>query len=485
MNKVSGRNKIKLVVVLACLITLLGIGFSYAYYRLNKNQDNSNVAGSKCFKLELLNEKNEINLTNMYPISDEEGKNLIPYTFTLTNTCDIDASYSINLEMLEGTTLDSKYLDVILNDSDIKLLSSYQTTTTAIDGSTESRILNTDTLKSKESKEYSLRFWMDKDVEDVNSMNKVFNSKIVVSAEATVIYPTLVEKVTELASVDKVNFATDDPDNNIRYIGASPNNYIYFNCSDYSNQSDNTCEKWRIIGVFNNVAKSDGTKENLVKIIRDESIGDFSWDYSATGLYTNNWSNSTLQQMLNSGAYYNGEIAAYYNNSTTAINVDFTKSGLKNSTTKNSIEKVVWRLGGINDNTNKIALNIYNSENNVLSETLTADIGLLSLSDYGFSVGTSNEASRNDCLNTVMTSWNSKTYCTLNNYLFNSTYQWTLTPYSDNKTHNFIIHTSGYIYEDYTYYVLNVRPVLYLKSNLLVFNGDGYENSPYQLKVNL
>lgn len=158
MNKVSGRNKIKLVVVLACLITLLGIGFSYAYYRLNKNQDNSNVAGSKCFKLELLNEKNVINLTNMYPISDEEGKNLIPYTFTLTNTCDIDASYSINLEMLEGTTLDSKYLDVILNDSDIKLLSSYQTTTTAIDGSTESRILNTDTLKSKASKEYSLRF---------------------------------------------------------------------------------------------------------------------------------------------------------------------------------------------------------------------------------------------------------------------------------------------------------------------------------------
>lgn len=50
----------------------------------------------------------------------------------------------------------------------------------------------------------------------------------------------------------------DDADNNIRYIGKDPNNYVYFNCSDYSNQSDSTCEKWRIIGVFKNVAKADG-----------------------------------------------------------------------------------------------------------------------------------------------------------------------------------------------------------------------------------
>ena len=29
---------------------------------------------------------------------------------------------------------------------------------------------------------------------------------------------------------------------NIRYYGANPNNYIYFNCSDYNNQSSSTCE---------------------------------------------------------------------------------------------------------------------------------------------------------------------------------------------------------------------------------------------------
>ena len=55
---------------------------------------------------------------------------------------------------------------------------------------------------------------------------------------------------------------------NYRYYGANPNNYVYFNCDDYSNQSSSTCEVWRIIGVFNN-----GILTHQIKIIRNESIG--------------------------------------------------------------------------------------------------------------------------------------------------------------------------------------------------------------------
>ena len=66
----------------------------------------------------------------------------------------------------------------------------------------------------------------------------------------------------------------------------TPNNYICFNCSDYNNQIADICELWRIIGVFNNVTKSDGSKENLVKIIRADSLGEFSWDYKKNGVET-------------------------------------------------------------------------------------------------------------------------------------------------------------------------------------------------------
>ena len=164
------------------LILVLAIGFSYGYYLLNKVQENNNIVGSKCFNLEFTNEKNAINLDNMYPISDEEGRKLTPYSFTITNTCDMLAGYTVNMEMLEGTTLNSKYLDVMVNNEQIKLLTNYESTNTVIAGSTESRILAKGTLAYNDSVDYTVRFWMDKDVEDMESMNKLFKSKIVISA---------------------------------------------------------------------------------------------------------------------------------------------------------------------------------------------------------------------------------------------------------------------------------------------------------------
>ncbi len=175
------KKKVNMIVLVVSVILML-IGLSYGYFFIRKNQKNNNVANSECFKLEFSNESEAINLSNMYPISDEEGKKQVPYSFTITNTCDMLASYTVNMEMLEGTTLNSKYLDVLVNNEEIKLLSTYEATDTVIANSTESRILTKGTLGYKDSADYTVRFWMDKDVEDVDSMNKYFASKIVVVA---------------------------------------------------------------------------------------------------------------------------------------------------------------------------------------------------------------------------------------------------------------------------------------------------------------
>ena len=176
------NKKVKILIISILCILTITIGLSYGYYLLNKVQENNNIAGSKCFNLEFTNEKNAINLDNMYPISDEEGRKLTPYSFTITNTCDMLAGYTVNMEMLEGTTLNSKYLDVMVNNEQIKLLTNYESTNTVITGSTESRILAKGTLAYNDSVDYTVRFWMDKDVEDTESMNKLFKSKIVISA---------------------------------------------------------------------------------------------------------------------------------------------------------------------------------------------------------------------------------------------------------------------------------------------------------------
>ena len=209
-----------LVLGIICTVGLLGVGISYAWWRLSFVQDKANTAVSKCLKLELANQSNEINLTNMYPISDEEGRALTPFTFTLKNTCSMSAKYNLNMEMLKGTTLNSGYVAVLVNNKDIRLLSSYDAATTVIDGSTESRTLDTGTLAGNSSKDYSISLWIDEDVtlED-DILNKVFKSKVVVDAVAT---ETAMDKI--IASVDttgKCPTVNDDGSVNVTEVEAT------------------------------------------------------------------------------------------------------------------------------------------------------------------------------------------------------------------------------------------------------------------------
>ena len=198
MKERLNKKQMTLVLGIICAVGLLAVGISYAWWRLSFVQDKANTAVSKCLKLELDNQSNEINLTNMYPISDEEGRALTPFTFTLKNTCSMSAKYTLNLEMLEGTTLNSNYLAVLVNNKDIKLLSSYNTATTVVKGSTESRTLDTGTLAPNGSKDYSISLWMDKSVTlSDDSQNKTFKSKVVIDAVAT---ETAMDKI--IASVD-------------------------------------------------------------------------------------------------------------------------------------------------------------------------------------------------------------------------------------------------------------------------------------------
>ena len=210
----------------------------------------------------------------------------------------------------------------------------------------------------------------------------------------------IADKIIELAQSDTVNFANDDPDGNIRYIGANPDNYVYFNCSDYTNQSDSTCEKWRIIGLFNNITKSDGTKENLVKIVKSESIGTIAWDENLSGGY---WANATLQQNLNSGTYYT--------------------TTLKNDVTRSKIENVMWNLGASSTITDVTAKMFYERErsvntNNDEISAWTGKVGLIYASDYGYATSGGTTANRTTCLQTALNNWKNSDVsdCKDNNY---------------------------------------------------------------------
>ena len=278
---------------------------------------------------------------------------------------------------------------------------------------------------------------------------------------------------------------------NIRYYGANPNNYIYFNCSDYKNQSSSTCETWRIIGIV----------DGKMKIIRGSQIGSYSWDTSDSstnsGYGVNEWSQADLMKLLNSGydsesvggsLYWNAKSGTCYNgrsNATTSCN--FTSTGLKNDTTRNMIAETTYYTRGHNSNSIFVGA-MYDKERvsgTVVSATptrtltWTGKVAVAYPSDYGYAADLS-------LCQKQLGSYDDAT-CTANNWMKNilaPNYGWLLTPNSGNAYFAWTVHSSGGVYRNYAAcYAYGVAPVLSLTSELDIGSGSGTSSSPYQLSV--
>ena len=269
-------------------------------------------------------------------------------------------------------------------------------------------------------------------------------------------------------------------DANIRYEGANPNNYVKFNN-----------ELWRIIGVFD-VDDGTGKVEKRMKIIRNESIGNYSWDYTSSGSYTNEWKTAQLNTLLNSGAYYNRTTGSYYNNSTSASNVDFTSTGLTDAA-KSMIGDAKWYLGGASNYTsssNGLASHFYSYErgtavyNSSRSTNWTGKVGLMYPSDYGYATSGGNSRNRASCMAKELYSWDDSSYsdCKNNDWLLNtSTVQWTMSPRADNSYNVFYVNYAGFVDSCSAYYTNAGRPVVHLKSTIKVISGSGTTSSPFIL----
>ena len=272
---------------------------------------------------------------------------------------------------------------------------------------------------------------------------------------------------------------------NIRYYGANPNNYIYFNCSDYSNQSSSTCETWRIIGVF----------DGKVKIMRGSAIGSYSWDRRDVEGYAgyNNWSDADLMKLLNSGyesesvggsLYWNAKSGACYKDAPEeTIACDFTSIGLKNDTTKNMISETTYYMRG-HDSEMVYVETMYDKErvsgtlfDNTQSTTWTGKIAVPYSSDYGYAVDLSKCKKQ-------LNSYDDE-ICTTNNWMKSiMTLNWLLTPCSDNGNSAWVVDLNGDVGAGMcAANPIGITPVLYLNSKLTIKSGTGTSSSPYQLSL--
>ena len=234
-----------------------------------------------------------------------------------------------------------------------------------------------------------------------------------------------------------------------RYRGASPKNYVTFNN-----------EVWRILGVFP-VDDGNGNIENRIKIIKDQSIGNKSWD---TG-NSNNWARP---------ATLNTELNTTYLNSL-------------DSTSKNMISNTKYYLGGYKTSDiqkdvmyqyerkikNTTSNEFYNGSN---PNNFIGKLGLMYASDYGY-------AASDECTQTLINYDNAT--CENNNWLFKGDNEWILPQGVSNSLSAFNVNSGGRVYNDGAVSggQSGVRPVLYLTSNVQITSGTGTSTDPYKLSI--
>ena len=241
-----------------------------------------------------------------------------------------------------------------------------------------------------------------------------------------------------------------------RYEGKKPNNYIWFNN-----------EMWRIIGVIPTCTASGcTTKEDLVKIIRAESIGGLKWHTSSPNKI---WSDQySLYQVLNSYYLTKGNATGMsICTGTAAADCDYRVKGI-DTYYRNMIKDVYWNTGaGLQSKTATIT---YGKE--ILTQNVGGKIGIMNASDYGYATTTHTAA---------LSSYGS--YASTN-WLYGQGDEWTITPYSSSSYSALYVYNNGYVSNnnaDSNGYA--VRPSLYLDSSVYVVSGDGTESTPYQIAM--
>ena len=542
MQEKLSKKQITSVLVVICLVGLIGIGISYSYYLAsistsNEENKNSNITTTTITNV-VMDMQGKVSSNGAYP-GHKMVKEVVVRGIGESNSIPANASIKITPDL--GDFSDDVTWKLYKSDEAITCSSTlhkegniYEESTCNIPASASLILEGTSGTKYKnivvkpntETKYYLVVEYLNKtDIDQSSQMGKSFSIDIGIGEK---ILPTFVETIKDLASTDTVNLATDDADNNVRYIGKDPSNYVYFNCSDYANPTADTCEVWRIIGEFNNVTKADGFKENLVKIIRADSLGNYYWDYKKNGVGSstndygsNDWSDSQLMMMLNPtnylksgytnssdiissgsqqlysemGSYYNGtkgcsptEIASGASFSCTEV--DFTSTGLKNDVTRNAIEEVVWNLGGSSTYNDVTSSMFYERERGTTvytgrPTTWTGKVGLMYPSDYGYATSGGTTIDRVACLAKELNSWASSDFsdCKENDYLFDANNaKWTLAPISANAYRVFLVNSVGGVSFNDACYSNAVRPALFLKSNIQVDKGTGAKSDPYQLK---
>ncbi len=255
-------------------VTIISLGSAYAVFTSVSKSEDYNVIKVGTLNIDFGEDSsNTIDLTGQYPMTDEEGVELKPYVFTITNTGSLSADYEVFIQddqnMIDedncsGNQLNKDYIRYKLDTGSPANLSSIAGSNYKIaEGS----------LKAGGSVTYTLYVWIREGVGN-DVLNKHYHGKIVVNGVNTQGDPVSEVVLENLG--DKGSTYADDV--NTFITGEDPNNYIWY-----------SGKLWRAVSV-NNEAKT-------TKLVTQWNISSITYNPSNQtnfeGSYMEDWLNDT------------------------------------------------------------------------------------------------------------------------------------------------------------------------------------------------
>ena len=254
------------------------------------------------------------------------------YTFSISNNSNTDINY--RLDIIEYNTNDLDLINYKYSVNDGKYSDLY-------------KLKDNYTIKQNKN--------LQSNATDIYKLNVLLSEKIKEDASFTILitatkneakYAT--DVIKKLSKNKENNVMLED--NNYRYNKNDSNNYVWFNCKNGVTKGENYCEKWRIIGAFNN--KNDKSTEEYLslKLVNTKVVNNIPFNMDeARGNYNDSYVSS----------YANGY---YYD----TLDED----------TQKLILKAKWNIGEVNSN------NYTEVVKEEKTKTYYAYIGLANISDY-------------------------------------------------------------------------------------------------------
>ena len=280
------KNQTLFMVVSVFVVFAIMLGTTYAVFSSVKTSQDFNGLDVGDLHINYSDDSGSVSLANSYPMSDADGNNSTPYTFSIQNTGSLATTYSIKLlddvALIDGEEkTDEEMVNKLLSKSDLKVSVNGGTPTLLENLSVSNYEIANGSLQPGETKKFSVRLWIKSDASnnifiknsDGSLTGKYYFGKISVAGENTRTYET----DGALIWLDAMNNGDEGHDSTVQNwydLSGNDNDYAMSNFTNYA-WNDNSLELTNVssIGVSYDVSSLTSYTISTAFTVKDIADG--------------------------------------------------------------------------------------------------------------------------------------------------------------------------------------------------------------------